>query len=530
MYPLRLAIVSLALSASGAAQVQNLGDSSIGTFSAERVSADGSVVAGIATDAGGRTKIGVWTEAESVTLLEETSAPSFLLQGLSDDGTLLAGTRVAEQPLGTVDRQAFVWDLTTGARTPIPALPGDLSTGARAMSADGSTVVGVSLVLQGSERAIRWTASGGTEDLGSLGGASTRALAVSGDGSVIVGSATDGQGVRRPFVWTPASGLLAIPGVGDFPGSAVAISEDGQAVIGSTTHPSYPSGAFYYRPGLGAIELNLAGGTLSQSLRLQISGNGLAAVGVVDLPGRGERGFRWTLGAGATLLDQDRGVSSLAIGFDGGTVVGSFIVGPQASATEPFERRPDGTIRILRSLTDLPATQANAISRDETTIVGGGVLDDGRGVGARWEDSGVIGTGFCGPAMPHSFGGPADLSLSGSNTLEEGQLIVRGTGLPPETNGFVLVSRTPGYVFPVTGSDGALCLGGAIGRFLGPGQVFQSSVFSDFAIFVDATEIPSPSGFFTPVAGEQLYFQAWFRDGGSASGSNFTAGATVRFF
>ncbi len=95
---------------------------------------------------------------------------------------------------------------------PLAQLPGSSQAGhAFAVSADGTTVVGTShdgFMF----RAVRWTVSGGIQDLGI--GDSTFARDVSADGSVIVGY-QNVPGGQDAFRWTQTSGALRL---GDFPG------------------------------------------------------------------------------------------------------------------------------------------------------------------------------------------------------------------------------------------------------------------------------------------------------------------------
>ncbi len=89
---------------------------------------------------------------------------------------------------------------------------GEVSSVARAVSADGSTVVGRGTSASG-EEAFRWTLSGGMVGLGDLpgGGFLSNARSVSADGSAVVGSGTSASGLEA-FRWTLSGGMV---GLGD---------------------------------------------------------------------------------------------------------------------------------------------------------------------------------------------------------------------------------------------------------------------------------------------------------------------------
>lgn len=114
-------------------------------------------------------------------------------------------------------------------------LGGDWSE-ARAISADGSLVVGIAVDSLSRYRAFRWTANSGMQDLGTLGGRNSMAYSVSADGTKVVGiSEVNANGEERATLWVNGNiiDLGTLPFSGSPPRSgAYAISADGNVVVG----------------------------------------------------------------------------------------------------------------------------------------------------------------------------------------------------------------------------------------------------------------------------------------------------------
>jgi hypothetical protein len=73
-----------------------------------------------------------------------------------------------------------------------------------------------------------------------------------------------------------------------------------------------------------------------------------------------------------------------------------------------------------------------------------------------------------------------------------------------------------------------ICLGGSIGRYVGPGQIQDAGVLGHIWIDVHPNSFrTSPISAANP--GETWSFQAWFRDPNPGPTSNFTDGVAVLF-
>ncbi len=140
-----------------------------------------------------------------------------------------------------------------------------------------------------------------------------------------------------------------------------------------------------------------------------------------------------------------------------------------------------------------------------------------------------LGTNYCG-ANQNSLGIAASISAQGSSIVADNNLTLAASGLAPNSFGFFLTSQTTGFAQNPGGSQGNLCLGGSIGRYVGAGQIQQADAAGGISLLLDLTTIPQPTGFVAAVSGDTWSYQAWYRDSvaGQAT-SNFTDGLTVDF-
>ena len=133
-------------------------------------------------------------------------------------------------------------------------------------------------------------------------------------------------------------------------------------------------------------------------------------------------------------------------------------------------------------------------------------------------------------AANNSNGVPGSLAGAGSTVVSVNDLTLTAADLPTNSFGFFLVSQTQAFVVNPGGSAGNLCLGGGIGRYVGPGQIQNSGSSGLVDLTLDLTMIPTPTGLVAVAAGDTWNFQCWYRDavGGQAT-SNFTDGVEIVF-
>lgn len=196
----------------------------LGFLEATGVSADGSSVVGYRLLPSDSEAV-AWTARAGTVALEKPPELRYVdAMAISADGSVIVGS------YGNVPRsEAIYWTHGEGKVHRLGCLPGGQKSAAYDVSADGSLIVGRSETATGFE-AFRWTETDGMVGLGTLPDTvASEARAVSRDGSVIVGG-----GGGEAFRWTEQTGMVGLGGLSGYRviGLANGVSADGSVVVG----------------------------------------------------------------------------------------------------------------------------------------------------------------------------------------------------------------------------------------------------------------------------------------------------------
>lgn len=246
------------------------------------------------------------------------------------------------------------------------SLPGEAWSGANAISADGSTVVGYSGAY-----GFRWNQSTGMNSIAPVGSfSSTNAIGVNADGSVVAGS-LEGATSAHALRWTSAGSVDIGTILGGSVARAHASSADGSILAGQSSAPS-GGGAFRWTAAIGIVNIGaLAPGYGSNAHG--ISADGSVIVGGSSSPS-GSHAYRWTQGTGMVDLGTlPNGVLSVAyaVSGDGASVVGMSYIGPTSPTDyRPFRWRSQGGMINLGLLQGGEYGWANAVNASGAIVVG----------------------------------------------------------------------------------------------------------------------------------------------------------------
>lgn len=137
-----------------------------------------------------------------------------------------------------------------------------------------------------------------------------------------------------------------------------------------------------------------------------------------------------------------------------------------------------------------------------------------------------VGDNYCGPAVLNSSGSAGALMGFGSTVAMDNDLTLVASNLPVQEFGYFLTSMDMGFVAAPMGSQGNLCLGGTIGRYVA--DVASSGPAGKLLSSLDLMDMPAPVQMMVG-PGETWYFQCWHRDQNPGPTSNFTEGLRVVF-
>ena len=138
------------------------------------------------------------------------------------------------------------------------------------------------------------------------------------------------------------------------------------------------------------------------------------------------------------------------------------------------------------------------------------------------------GSNYC-MAVANTTGAPGEISGFGSATVAAGNFGLTASSLPANQFGIFVTSQMQAFIPGAGGtSNGNLCLGGSIGRFVQPSQILNTGSSGEFSLTVPLAMVPQGAGFVAIAAGETWSFQAWHREP-VGTGSNFTNGLEVMF-
>lgn len=171
------------------------------------------------------------------------------------------------------------------------------------MSTNGNTIVGLGWLTAANAHAVKWDATNGVVDLGSMvNGRSSRANAISSDGAVVVGWQDEPTGTRSGAKWVDGVESFITDSNGNNVGEAGAVSADGNTIIGSAnpnpyvwkaatglTYITHPNASFSFKGGATGV-----------------SGDGTRVIGfyrAFGAPPMSGEGFIWTEESGRINLN-----------------------------------------------------------------------------------------------------------------------------------------------------------------------------------------------------------------------------------
>ncbi len=254
------------------------------------LSADGGVVVGVGFIDNTSNYRGFWRRGDSLIVFGTLGGSISWAYAASEDGFEVAGS--AEHSSGY--NHAFRWTADSGMQD-LGVLPGALRSVGRAISLDGSVVVGWSGFADMIHHAFRWE-NGQMVDIHNPSFEQSEGIGVSGDGQVAVGAwGYASMTPCRPFRWTGATGMYDLGTLGGEWGEAWAANYDGSIVVGWSERSQGNWGAFRWTAQGGMEDLNVTyaglltpGSVLRDARAISPDGRFIAGRGYNAATGRDE--------------------------------------------------------------------------------------------------------------------------------------------------------------------------------------------------------------------------------------------------
>lgn len=144
-----------------------------------------------------------------------------------------------------------------------------------------------------------------------------------------------------------------------------------------------------------------------------------------------------------------------------------------------------------------------------------------------------IGTPVCAGEVNFT-GIPAVLTVTGSPRAPgplspRGSMVLTASGVPAGQTVLFVNGTAADSVPGAGGSQGTLCLGGALSRYVGPGEIRFADGAGRARLPLDLSSTPVGNVIQTVTAGQTLLFQAWYRDSNPGPVSNFTGAVEVTY-
>ena len=114
------------------------------------------------------------------------------------------------------------------------------------------------------------------------------------------------------------------------------------------------------------------------------------------------------------------------------------------------------------------------------------------------------------------------LLVFGATSVATNRLVLNSIDVPPNSVGYMLAGRTPGFLVHFGSSQGILCLSGNILRF--SGSILQTGQTGSMSFRADLMDFPMATAV---IPGDTWYFQSWYRDVGGTN--NFSDAICVDF-